>query len=80
MVPATFDRSVCDRIVMVTDEDAFATVRRMAREEGVLGGSSSGANMFAAIAVAKELGVGKRVVTIVPDSAERYLSKGILEG
>jgi cysteine synthase len=80
MVPATFDRSVCDRIVMVTDEDAFATVRRMAREEGVLGGSSSGANMFAAIAVAKELGAGKRVMTIVPDSAERYLSKGILEG
>jgi cysteine synthase A len=80
MVPATFDRSVCDRIVMVTDEDAFATVRRMAQEEGVLGGSSSGANMFAAIAVAKELGAGKRVMTIVPDSAERYLSKGILEG
>jgi cysteine synthase len=79
MVPATFDRSVCDRIVMVNDDEAFATVRRMAREEGVLGGSSSGANMFAAIAVANELGAGKRVVTIVPDSAERYLSKGVLE-
>ena len=79
MIPATFDRSVCDRIVMVNDDQAFATVRRMAREEGVLGGSSSGANLFAAIAVAKELGAGKRVVTIVPDSAERYLSKGILE-
>jgi cysteine synthase len=79
VVPATFDRSVCDRIVMVNDENAFAMVSRMAREEGVLGGSSSGANMFAAVAVAKELGEGKRVVTIVPDSAERYLSKGILE-
>jgi cysteine synthase len=78
-VPATFDRSVCDRIVMVSDEDAFSTLRRMAREEGVLGGSSSGANMFAAMAVARELGEGKRVVTVVPDSAERYLSKGILE-
>ena len=77
-VPATFDRSLCDRVVMVSDDDAFATVRRMARKEGVLGGSSSGANMFAAIAVAKELGAGKRVVTIVPDSAERYLSKGVL--
>jgi len=53
-------------------------VLRMAREEGVLGGSSAGACMFAAIAVAKELGKGKRVVTIVPDSAERYLSKGVL--
>jgi cysteine synthase A len=77
-VPATFDRSLCDRVVMVSDDDAFATVMRMAREEGVLGGSSSGANMFAAMAVAKELGAGKRVVTIVPDSAERYLSKGVL--
>ena len=54
-------------------------VLRMAREEGVLGGSSSGANMFAAVAVAKELGKGKRVLTIVPDSAERYLSKGLLD-
>ncbi len=77
-VPATFDRSVCDRVIMVSDEDAFAMVLRMAREEGVLGGSSAGANMFAAVAVAKELGAGKRVVTIVPDSAERYLSKGVL--
>ncbi len=79
VVPATFDRSVCDRIVMVWDDDAFGMVRRMAREEGVLGGSSAGANMFAAVAVAKELGAGKRIVTIVPDSAERYLSKGVLD-
>ena len=79
VVPATFDRSVCDRIVMVSDEDAFGMVRRMAREEGVLGGSSAGANMFAAVRVARELGAAKRVVTIVPDSAERYLSKGVLE-
>ena len=79
MIPATFDRSVCDRIVMVSDEDAFATLHRMAREEGVLAGSSAGANLFASIGVARELGAGKRVVTIVPDSAERYLSKGVLE-
>ena len=78
-VPSTFDRSVCDRIVQVTDDDAFATVRRMAREEGILGGSSSGAMMFAALDVARELGTGKRVITLVPDSAERYLSKGILD-
>jgi cysteine synthase A len=77
-IPATFDRSVCDRVVMVSDDDAFATVMRMAREEGVLGGSSSGASMFAAMGIARELGAGKRVVTIVPDSAERYLSKGVL--
>ena len=78
-IPPVFDRSVTDRIVRVMDEDAFATVRRLAREEGVLAGSSSGANVFAALAVAKELGPGKRVVTVVPDSAERYLSKGIFD-
>jgi cysteine synthase len=78
-IPANFDRSVADRIVMVTDDDAFRTVLRLAREEGVLGGSSSGANAFAALEVAKELGPGRRVITVVPDSAERYLSKGILD-
>jgi cysteine synthase A len=77
-IPANFDRSVADRIMMVTDDDAFATVGRLAREEGVLAGSSSGANVFAALTIARELGPGKRVITIVPDSAERYLSKGIL--
>jgi cysteine synthase A len=78
-IPANFDRSVTDRILMVSDDDAFATVRQLARVEGVLGGSSSGANVFAALQVAAELGPGKRVVTVVPDSAERYLSKGILD-
>ena len=77
-VPATFDRSVCDRIVRVMDDDAFAMVQRMAREEGVLGGSSAGASLFAAVEIARELGPGKRIVTIVPDSAERYLSKHVL--
>jgi cysteine synthase A len=78
-IPANFDRSVTDRIIMVSDDDAFATVKQLARVEGVLAGSSSGANVFAALEVAKELGPGKRVITVVPDSAERYLSKGILE-
>ncbi len=79
-VPKTFDRSVCDEIIMVTDKDAFETVAQLARLEGILGGSSSGANVFAAIQVAKKLGQGKRVVTIIPDAAERYLSKNIFEG
>ena len=78
-IPANFDRSVTDRILMVRDDDAFAMVRQLARVEGVLAGSSSGANVFAALQIAKELGPGKRVVTVVPDSAERYLSKGILD-
>jgi cysteine synthase A len=77
-VPATFDRSVCDRVMMVRDEPAFVMVKRLAAEEGVFGGSSSGAVVCAAVDLAKELGAGKRVVTVIPDSAERYLSKGIL--
>jgi cysteine synthase A len=65
---------------MVYDKDACATVAQLARQEGVLGGSSAGANVFAAVQVARKLGSGKRVVTIIPDSAERYMSKNILEG
>jgi cysteine synthase len=79
-IPKTFDPEVCDQIIMVTDKDAFETVAQLARLEGVLGGSSSGANVFAAIQVAKKLGQGKRVVTVIPDAAERYLSKNIFEG
>jgi cysteine synthase A len=77
-VPATFDRSVCDRVVMVMDAPAFGMVRRLATEEGILAGSSAGAAVCAAVDLAKELGVGKRVVVVIPDSAERYLSKGLL--
>lgn len=78
--PKTFDPSVCDEVMMVTDDDAFATVKALAGQEGVLSGSSGGAAVFAALKVAKQLGAGKRVVTIIPDSAERYLSKKIFEG
>jgi cysteine synthase len=79
-IPKTFDRSVCDEVMMVYDDDAFATVKDLAAKEGVLAGSSGGAAVFASLKVAKKLGVGKRVVTIIPDSAERYLSKKIFEG
>ena len=79
-IPKIFDPKVCDEIMMVSDKDAFDAVAQMARQEGILGGSSAGANVFAAIQVAKKLGTGKRVVTIIPDSAERYLSKNIFEG
>ena len=80
LFPQTFDSSVCDEIIAVNDEDAFATVKRLAGEEGVLAGSSGGAAVFAALQIARRLGLGKRVATIVPDSAERYLSKKIFEG
>jgi cysteine synthase A len=78
-IPKTFDPEVADEIVKVSDEEAFTMVRRLAAEEGLLGGSSAGAIVHAAVAVAKRLGAGKRVATIIPDSAERYLSKHILE-
>jgi cysteine synthase len=79
-IPKTFDPAVCNEVIMVTDKDAFDMVAQLARLEGVLGGSSAGANVFAAIQVARRLGKGKRVVTIIPDSAERYMSKKIFEG
>ena len=74
-IPATFDRSVCDEVIAVTDKDAFATIKDLASKEGVLAGSSSGAAVFACLQLAKRLGKGKRIATIIPDSAERYLSK-----
>jgi len=79
-IPKNFDATVCDEVIMVMDPDAFNMVKRLAAEEGVLAGSSGGANVFAALQVAKRLGPGKRVVTMIPDSAERYLSKKIFEG
>jgi cysteine synthase len=78
-IPETFHREVCDRVAMVSDVDAFGMVKRLAAEESLVAGSSSGAAVFAAVHLARELGPGKRVVTIIPDSAERYLSKKIFE-
>lgn len=74
-IPDTFDRSVCDEVIAVSDKDSFATIKELASKEGVLAGSSAGAAVFASIAIGKRLGPGKRIATIIPDSAERYLSK-----
>ena len=79
-IPKNFDASVCDQVLMVSDAEAFRTVKELAAKEGVLSGSSGGANVFAALQIAKQLGAGKRVATLIPDSAERYLSKKIFEG
>jgi cysteine synthase A len=79
-IPKTFDSSVCDEVMMVMDDEAFDTVKSLAEQEGVLAGSSGGAAVCASLKVAKKLGPRKRVVTIIPDSAERYLSKKIFEG
>jgi cysteine synthase len=79
-IPKTFDASVCDEVFVVNDPEAFDTVSKLASLEGVLSGSSGGANVYAALTLARRLGAGKRVVTMIPDSAERYLSKKIFEG
>jgi cysteine synthase A len=76
-IPATFDGTLADEIIAVSDRDGFDMVKKLAAQEGVLSGSSGGANAFVAIEIAKRLGPGKRVATIIPDSAERYLSKDI---
>ncbi|WP_163853014.1 cysteine synthase A [Paenibacillus elgii] len=73
-VPDILDTSIYDGIIAVENEEAFETSRRVAKEEGILGGISSGAAIFAALKVAKELGPGKRVIAVVPSNGERYLS------
>ncbi len=73
--PGTFDTSIVDRWVTVSDRDTFLTARRITREEGILAGVSSGTAMFAALAVAKELDETALVVVLLPDSGKSYLSK-----
>jgi len=78
-VPEIFRRELIDEIIKVTNEDSFRTSERLAREEGILAGISSGANTWAALEVAKRLGKGKRVVVLLPDTGERYLSTQLFE-
>jgi cysteine synthase len=78
-IPPIYDASLADEIMMVMDEDVSASLKQLARKEGLLGGWSSGAAATAAYKVAERLGSGKRIVTVFPDGAERYQSQGIFE-
>jgi cysteine synthase len=78
-VPPNFDRTVVDRIMPAWEEDAFPLARRLAREEGLFVGMSTGAITWVALQIARELGPGKRVAMIAPDSGARYLSTALFE-
>jgi cysteine synthase len=73
-IPDILNTEIYDSIIQVKNEEAFEYARRAAKEEGILGGISSGAAIFAALKVAKELGKGKKVLAIIPSNGERYLS------
>ncbi len=78
-IPEVMNMDLVDHVITVHDEDSFETVRMLAQKEGLLVGGSSGTNVYASMKVARELGEGKRIVTLLPDGSERYLSKKIFE-
>lgn len=77
-IPDVLDTSLIDDVITVTDDDAISTARLLAKKEGTLVGTSSGANVWAALKVSKQLGPNKNVVTILPDRAERYFSTALI--
>ena len=79
IIPDILNREIYDRIYIVSDEEALETARRLAREEGLMCGISSGTNVAAALRLAAKLGKGKTVVTVLPDTAERYFSTPLFE-
>jgi len=78
-VPETLNRDIIDEIIQVDDGDAYETTKRIMKEEGILCGISSGANLYASLKVARALGRGRRVVTVFPDTGERYISTRLFE-
>ncbi|AJD89408.1 cysteine synthase [Jeotgalibacillus malaysiensis] len=73
-IPDILDTKIYDEVIQVTNDQSFETARRAAREEGILGGISSGAAIYAALEVAKKMGKGKKVLAVIPSNGERYLS------
>lgn len=78
-IPDIYDNSVVDEIIKISDEEAFEMAKLMAKEEGILVGISTGANIAAAIKIAKKVGKGRKIVTVSPDGGEKYISMGIYE-
>ncbi len=78
-IPKILNRNVIDEVIAVSDEDAFEMTRRLAKEEGLFVGISSGAAMVGALKVAQKLGKGKRVVVVLPDGGNKYLSMGVFD-
>lgn len=78
-VPDILDTKIYDEVITVANEEAFEIARRLAKEEGILGGISSGAAVYAALQVASRLGKGKKVVAVIPSNGERYLSTALYQ-
>ena len=74
LIPEILNQQIYDEVCIITDEEALSTSKRLAAEEGIMCGISSGTNVAAALKLAKKLGKGKTVVTVLPDTAERYFS------
>ncbi len=79
IIPDNLDQKIYEKICVITDEEAIETSKRLARDEGLMCGISSGTNVAAAVKLARELGEGKRVVTILPDTGERYFSTELFD-
>jgi len=78
-IPENYDPKLIDEIIKISMEDAFASAKFFGQSEGILIGISSGANLFAALEVAKTLGKSKKVVTVAPDGGEKYISMGLFD-
>ncbi|KRU24963.1 cysteine synthase [Clostridium sporogenes] len=78
-IPDVYEKDVVDDVMTITDEESYEYARRFGAEEGILVGISSGANIAAAIKIAKKLGKGKKVVTVAPDGGEKYISTGLYD-
>ena len=77
-IPEVLNRSILDEVIAVTDEDAVTCTRRLARDEGIVAGVSSGAALHAALAVAsREAAAGKMIVVVLPDTGERYVTTSL---